>query len=134
MMDDITDLDAYRADPGLDPEVSAWLRVLDPATEEPNYWFRFRSWVVESAGPELARRRLLADVSVGDVLQAWSRTLLPTALAAAAAAAFLLFQSPATVPENPLLVEDLLVAELGDDPIPAALSLGNAVTFAADRF
>lgn len=121
---------------GQDPEIAAWLRALDPAAEDPNYWLRFRSWVMESAGPELARRRLLADVTVGDVLQSWSRTLVPTALLAAAVAGLALLRGPVAVDSNPLLVEDLLVAELADDPIPAALApqVGAAVSFVADRF
>lgn len=121
---------------GQDPEIAAWLRALDPASGDPSYWLRFRSWVMESAGPELARRRLLADVTVGDVLQSWSRTLVPTALLAAAVAGLALLRGPVAVESNPLLIEDLLVAELADDPIPAALSsqVGTAVSFVADRF
>ena len=113
-----------RLDDGLgqDPEIAEWLRALDPATEDPSYWLRFRSWVVESAAPELARRRLLADVTVGDVLQSWSRTLVPTALLAAAVAGLALLRGPVAPEVNPLVVEELLVSELGDDPIPAALS------------
>ena len=46
------------------PQLAEWLRVLDPATEDPNYWLRFRSWVVESAGPELARRRVAGHLGL----------------------------------------------------------------------
>lgn len=121
---------------GQDPEIAAWLRALDPATEDPNYWLRFRSWVMESAGPELARRRILANVTVGDVLQSWSRTLVPTALLAAAVAGLALLRGPVMPESTPLGVEELLVSELTDDPIPAALApeVGNAVTFVADHF
>ena len=122
---------------GQDPEVGAWLRALDPGADDPTYWFRFRSWVVESAGPELARRRLIADVTVGDVLQSWSRTLVPTALLAAAVAGLALLRGPvAPVEVSPLGVEELLVSELGDDPIPAALApqMGSGVSFVSDRF
>lgn len=121
---------------GQDPEVAEWLRTLDPGSEDPNYWLRFRSWVMESAGPELSRRRLLADVTVGDVLQSWSRTLVPTALLAAAVAGLALLRGPVAPEINPLGVEELLVSELGDDPIPAALApqVGSAVTFVVDQF
>lgn len=122
---------------GQDPEIAEWLRALDPATDDPNYWFRFRSWVVERAGPELSRRRLLSDVTVGDVLQSWSRTLVPTALLAAAVAALSLVRGP-VAPEaaHHVGVEELLVSELHDDPIPAALApqVGSAVSFVTDRF
>ncbi len=122
---------------GQDPEIAEWLRALDPATDDPHYWVRFRSWVVERAGPELSRRRLLSDVTVGDVLQSWSRTLVPTALLAAAVAALSLVRGP-VAPEaaNHVGVEELLVSELADDPIPAALApqVGSAVSFVTDRF
>lgn len=127
-----------RLDDGLgqDPELAAWLRSLDPGTEDPNYWLRFRSWVMETAAPELARRRLVADVTVGDVLQSWSRTLVPTALLAAAVAGLALLRGPVVPEASPMAVEELLVSELGDDPIPAALAprVGSAVTFVADHF
>lgn len=131
--------DTARFDDGLgrDPEIAEWLRALDPASEDPGYWLRFRSWVMETAGPELSRRRLqLADMTVGDVLESWSRTLVPTALLAAAVAALALLRGPVAPETNPLVVEDLLVAELADDPIPTALSpqMGSAVTFMSDRF
>ena len=50
-------------EPELDAELSAALRALDPATDDATYWLRFRAWVVESAAPELARRRLAAGVT-----------------------------------------------------------------------
>lgn len=121
---------------GQDPEIAALLRTLDPESVDPNYWLRFRSWVVETAAPELARRRLISDVTVGDVLRSWSRTLVPTALLAAAVAGLALLRGPVMPEANPLLIEELLVSELGDDPIPAALSpqVGGAVSFVSDRF
>jgi hypothetical protein len=121
---------------GRDPEIAAWLRTLDPAGEDVGYWLRFRDWVVESAAPELARRRMLAQVTMGEVLRSWSRTLVPTALLAAAVAGLALLRGPAVPEATPVAVEELLVSELGDLPIPAALapSMGSAVSVVTDPF
>jgi len=37
-------------------ELAQALGLLDPAQQDPRYWFRFRSWVVSNAGAELERR------------------------------------------------------------------------------
>ena len=65
---------------------AAALAVLDPASHDPNYWFRFRSWVMSGAARELSRRRLVARLTVGDVLESWARALVPTAALVAALA------------------------------------------------
>lgn len=125
-----------RPDEG-DEVVAEALRHLDPASVDPNYWMRFRSWVVESASTELARRRLMADLTVGDVLSSWARPLMPAALAAAAVAGMMLARVPTPPSPAPLAIEELLVSELDDEPIPAALGTdeaGPAVAFAAERF
>ncbi|MEK6851948.1 MAG: CBS domain-containing protein [Candidatus Thermoplasmatota archaeon] len=53
---------------GRDMELASILVVVDPAKADPNYWLRFQSWVMEAAAPELARRRLMADLTVGEVM------------------------------------------------------------------
>lgn len=122
---------------GDEPTETEWadvLRMLDPATDDPNYWFRFRAWVVESAGPELARRRLIADVTVGDVLNSWARTLVPSALLAAAAAGILLLREPPVPAQAPISIQEMLVSDLGDEePIPPA-EASAAILFASERF
>ena len=72
---------------GIDRELAQALRSLDPATQDPNYWFRFRGWVMTRAAPELARRRVMARLTMGDVMSSWARAVVPTAVLAAARAA-----------------------------------------------
>lgn len=124
-------MDRSGSDGSAEPLVA--LRALDPATDDPNYWLRFQTWVVDAAGPELARRRLMARVTVGDVMSSWARALVPAALAAAAAAGILLVREPATPPPAPLSVEELLVAGLDEgEPIPTMEA--SAVMFASEAF
>lgn len=100
---------------------------LDPGVDDVGYWNRFEGWVLAAAGPELARRRLIADVTVGHVLTSWARTLVPTALVAAALAGLLLMSDSRAPAPLPLSVEEMLVADLGEEPIPA-------VAFVAESF
>ncbi|HKJ01203.1 MAG TPA: hypothetical protein VJ997_02075 [Longimicrobiales bacterium] len=124
---------------GQDPELASHLRLLDPASDDPNYWLRFQSWVLRNAAPELARRRIMADLTVGDVLTAWSRTLVPAAVLAAALAGLLLMRDAATAHPAPVAVgvEELLIDGIEDETIPVALDndeSATAVAFAGDRF
>ncbi|MGD8320758.1 MAG: hypothetical protein PVJ02_09895 [Gemmatimonadota bacterium] len=123
---------------GRDAELASLLELVDPAARDPHYWLRFQNKVLKSASGELARRRLMADLTVGEVLSSWARAVVPTAiLAAVVAAMVLLHGQPVTAP-MPTSVEDLLVAGLGDQTIPAALSSDedgtSQVAFAGDRF
>lgn len=122
---------------GRDVELGNALGLLDPSHGDPNYWLRFTRWVVERAGPELARRRLIADLTVGDVMTSWARAVLPTAALAAALAALLLVRGP--VPEGSQLVsiEEMLINEVEGETIPATLSApesAEGVAFAAEIF
>ncbi|HSG06858.1 MAG TPA: hypothetical protein VLA36_00775 [Longimicrobiales bacterium] len=124
---------------GRDMEVASYLSLLDPASSDPNYWMRFQSRVLRDAAPELARRRVMADLTVGDVLTAWSRTLVPAAVLAAAMAGLIAVRSPAV--SGPVAVEmgveELLVLGIDDDPIPVALESDESaatLAFAGDRF
>jgi hypothetical protein len=124
-------------DLGPDPELSEALSVLDPARGDPNYWLRFRSWVMGAASRELARRRRLARITMGDVLQSWSRALVPTAVLAAVAAGVLLVRSGAFATPQPMGLEELLVSEIEGETIPVMASpdLGaGAVSFAVEDF
>jgi len=130
MMRRIHESDAA-ADLDRDPELAAALAVLDPARHDPNYWFRFGSWVLSGAARELSRRRLVARLTVGDVLESWARALVPTAALVAALAALLLFRSDPVGESLPIGVEELLVSEIEGSTIPARIS---NVTFAAEGF
>jgi len=121
---------------GRDMELAGLLSALDPAQQDPNYWFRFRSWVVESAGPELARRRLMAELTVVDVMSSWARAVLPTAVLAAAFAGLLLVRGAGPAPA-PIGVEEMLVSDVEGETIPAALDArgpGATVVFASEVF
>ncbi len=117
----------------MDPEISRALAAVDPASMDPNYWFRFGAWIVENATPELARRRLAAELTVGDVMTSWARVVMPTAILAAALAALMLLRGE-SIPTQPLGVEELLVAEVDGQTIPAALDAPSALAFAAEIF
>jgi hypothetical protein len=125
---------------GRDMVLAEALSALDPATEDPNYWFRFRGWVMSGAARELARRRLMADLTVGDVLTSWARTVVPTAVAAAAVAAFVLVRAGAAVPQvaqEPLGLEELLVSDLSNESVSVLLTPDAAsglVAFASEIF
>lgn len=132
------ELEPTRSDElGRDMEVATALqRLVDPATRDANYWLRFRAWVLRNAASELARRRQIADLTMGDVLTAWSRALVPTAIAASLAAALLLFQGPPAPAEAAVGLEELLTEGLEEEIFPAALESvdADAVTFAMERF
>ncbi|MEJ2204631.1 MAG: hypothetical protein P8170_11010 [Gemmatimonadota bacterium] len=122
---------------GRDMELASALeRLVDPATRDANYWLRFRAWVLGNAAPELARRRQVVNLTVGDVLTAWSRALVPTAIAASLAAALLLFQGQPAPAEVAIGIEELLTEGLEEEIFPAALESpdAEAVTFAMERF
>ncbi|HSW28031.1 MAG TPA: hypothetical protein VLH75_00940 [Longimicrobiales bacterium] len=122
-------------DEARDVGVASALGFLDPASRDPGFWMRFQARVLQGAAPELARRRLMADLTVGDVLTGWARALVPTAVLAAAVAALVLIRlTPAPLPAT---VEDLLTAGIQTRTIPEALHESEAaasVAFATERF
>ena len=63
-------------DLGRDMILAESLEALDPARRDPNYWMRFRGAVLSAAGRELARRRLIQELTVEDVLTSWARTIV----------------------------------------------------------
>ena len=121
-------------DLGRDRDLAEALAHFDPASQDPNYWLRFRTWVMNGATMELARRRMVAQMTVGDVVQSWARALVPTALLAAAVAGILLWRF-GSVP--PMTVEELLVSEIQGETIPVMASPARsfeAVSFASEAF
>lgn len=124
---------------GRDPLLARLLRSIDPGASDPTYWFRFRSRVMGSAAGELARRRMMADLTVSDLVVSWGRTLVPTALVAAALAAFMLVQDGSAPSLLPLGVEEQLAEGLEGMSIPMVLSSEDqpdpgGVTFASEAY
>lgn len=124
---------------GRDMDLASILEAVDPAKADPNYWLRFQSWVMEAAASELARRRLMANLTMGDVMTGWARAVVPTAVLAAAVAALILVQKSWSGDRQAVAasVEELLVAGMERATIPEALDAGEAeasVAFAAERF
>ncbi len=102
------------------------LRVLDPGSQDPGYWARFRFRVMTRAANELARRRQMADVTFLDVAQSWVRFLVPAAALAAAVGAVLLSQGRT---DGSLAVagpEEVLTQELEDRTLPDFMALEGA--------
>ena len=121
---------------GRDMMLAESLRVLDPESADPNYWLRFRSWVMTNAAAELARRRLMAKLTIGDVMTSWARTVVPTAVLAAALAGLLLLrgQMGETLLPN---TQEVLVSEIEGVLLPvdlAPMDLEGVVLFAAEAF
>ena len=113
---------------GRDMVLGERLSALDPAADDPNYWLRFRAAVMSDAARALAQRRLMADLTVVDVLTSWGRAVVPAALAAAVAGLMLLRAGSAEAPAAPLELEPVPVAEI---EVPELLSPQQAVGFAA---
>jgi hypothetical protein len=129
----MTNVDNQGADElGRDIELASALQFMDPATDDPNYWLRFRSWVMKNAATELARRRLVAELTMGDVVTSWARAVVPTALAAATVAGLVLLRGEAVAGTPvPVGVEELLVVGLEEEAIPSALAADEATAFVA---
>ena len=104
-----------------DQVVSDALRQFDPATEDSAYWFRFHRRVMASVRRELAGRRMLADLTVSEIMAGWARTVVPTALMVAATAALLLLRNPEVPGPLPLGVEQLLTEGSDGVGVPAVL-------------
>lgn len=115
---------------GRDRVVAEALESLDPASRDANYWFRFHGRVMAGAAQELARRRMMARLTVVDVMASWSRTVVPTTMLAAAVAALILFRASSGSLES-LPVADDLVAELPGEPVPVLQESSPAVIFAS---
>jgi hypothetical protein len=94
------------------------LAPLDPGQSDPGYWQRFHGWVLSSAAAELARRRL-REATIGEVMLAWWRTVVPIAAVAAAIAGFLLMREFAATPVGETAeasMEEMLI-EGSDAPV-----------------
>ena len=115
----------FEADEEIDAHVHALLGALDPDRMDPGYWSRMHRWVVNAAGPELARRRRVASATVSEVVLSWWQTLVPTAAMAAALAAFLLLRGPQPTPRAPVAYVDVdeMLMEGVDGPVMPAFEM-----------
>ena len=76
-------------------------------------------------------------MTISDVLVGWARTLVPTALVAAAVAGLVLMKGGTQPGPIPLGIEELLVSELEGLTIPQISSPdapGNPLTLTAEMF
>jgi len=117
-------------------ELAQALGLLDPAQQDPSYWVRFRSWVVSNAGAELARRRLVRELTVADVMSSWARAVVSTAALVAALAGLMLVRGAGPPALQLVGVEELLVSEVEGETIPTLLApeTNGMVAFAAEIF
>ena len=124
-------------DSGPDRDLAQAFTQLDPEYQDPTYWYHFRQWILENAAGELARRRLIHDVTVGAVMMSWARTIVPAALVTAIVAGLLLSRNQSVVPAEPLGIEELLTSGVEGQTIPALLApseMSDAVVFASEVF
>ena len=122
---------------GPDLELAEALAHFDPEHQDPSYWYRFRQWILENAAGELGRRRLIHELTVGDVMTSWARTVVPVALLAAILAGLLLMRDQSVVPVRPVGIEELLVSGVEGQTIPSALApseTSDPVAFASEVF
>lgn len=111
---------------GRDMALAERLAVLDPAAEDPNYWYRFRTSVMKDAARSLAQRRLIAELTVADVVASWGRAIVPTAALAAALAGIMLMRA-ASVEVAPVTPASIAESE----PVPVTLAPSAAAAFVA---
>ncbi len=121
------------------------LKDLDPARHDPGYWHRLHRRIIDTAGPELARRRRM-NASVPVLVLEWSRTVVPAALLAATVAGLLLLRGAPEAPSPdrfavaPEISVDELIEERGGDFMEAAVGApetsadGGIVWFAGGGF
>jgi Zn-dependent protease len=119
-----------------DEALAQALGLLDPAQQDPNYWSRFRSWVLSNTAAELARRRLMHELTVADVMSSWARGVVSTAALAAGLAALLLIRGPDAPAPQPVDVEELIVSEVEGETMPSLVppETNGAVAFASEIF
>ena len=74
------------------------------------------------AARDLARRRLIAQVTVGDVMTSWARMVVPTAVLAAALAGVLLIRAEAATNLQPMGLEETTANETPGESVPLLLA------------
>lgn len=110
----------------IDSQVRAMLATLDPEHSDPGYWLRFERWAVNSAAPELARRRRLAVATVSDVVLSWWRALVPIAAVAAALAGVVLLRAWAPAAPIAYMSVDEQILEGVEAPVMPTFEMADA--------
>ena len=85
---------------------------LDPGFRNPGFWLRFHGRVMGVAQMELARRRMVGELSVVDVVFAWRKAVVPLALLAAALAGILIIGNGPEAPIQMVALEEVLTQDL----------------------
>jgi anti-sigma factor RsiW len=98
------------------------LESLDPASKDPGFWLRFHGRVMGDAESELARRRMMGEISVADVVFAWRRALVPMVLLAAAMAGILILGHEPPQEVQVVALEEVFSQDFEVRPMTAALS------------
>jgi hypothetical protein len=88
------------------------LESLDPGSRDAGFWLRFHGRVMDSAQAELARRRMVGELGVVDVVFAWRKALVPMALLAAAMAGILMMGSEPEESIRVVALEEVLTEDL----------------------
>ena len=119
--------DGPRLHEGEDPSDHGYdLGILDPGRRDSSYWGRFRFRVMTRAADELARRRRMAEVTVLELVQSWTRVMVPAAAVAAAVAALMLSQGRSLGSAATDGPEEVLTQELEDRTLPDFMALEEA--------
>jgi len=112
------------------PKRTPGFEELDPGRSDVWYWARFQDRVMAEAVPELLRRQRSARVTLAQVMESWSRLLVPGTVAAAAVAATLLLSQAESPPINEsVVVLEELMFPVGPDQeeLPEFLVSGDAL-------
>ncbi len=102
------------------------LGILDPGRRDSSYWARFRFRVMTQAADELARRRRTTDVTVLELVQSWTRVMVPAAAVAAAITALQLQRGGSPRSLETQGPEEVLTQELEDRTLPDFMALEEA--------
>jgi len=88
------------------------LDALDPGSRDAGFWLRFHSRVMDSAQAELARRRMVGELGIVDVVFAWRKALVPMALLAAVMAGILMMGPESETSIRIVALEEVLTEDL----------------------
>ena len=95
---------------------------LDPGSVDPGFWLRFHGRVLAEAEDELARRRMVQDWTLSEVVFQWRKPLVPLALLAATLAGIFVMGNEEPGPVlSPVALEEALILDVDGDPIPTVL-------------